>query len=123
MRCFTHSDVDAVAICKACGRALCHSCIAAVGRSCACKERCEGDVSAQADVLERGRTVYQKTASIYFRNGVFVVLMGLAFCILGTPVFSRGTLSSSNAVFFGLGLLFIGWGISSFVSARRFRKK
>jgi hypothetical protein len=94
-----------------------------VGRACACKDRCEGDVSIQTDIIERNRTAFQKTASIYFRNGIFVVLMGLAFCTLGLPLISRGNSSPVNFVFFGLGVLFIGWGISSFVSARRFRQK
>ena len=123
MRCFTHSDVEAVALCKACGRGLCHSCVATVGRSCACLNRCESDVSAQSDIIQRGRTAYQKTASVYFRNGIFVVLMGVAFCILGFSESSHGHLSTADTVFFSLGVLFIGMGVSSFVSARRFRQK
>ena len=123
MRCFTHSDVEAVALCKACGRALCHNCVATVGRASACKDRCEGDVSAQSDIIERGRTTYQKTASVYFRNGIFVVLMGVAFCILGLSGNSHGHFSTADAVFFALGVLFIAMGISSFVAARRFRQK
>jgi len=123
MRCFTHQSVEAVAICKSCGRALCPQCVVTVGTICACRDRCEKAVEAQADVLQRSITVYQKTASTYFRNTVFVVLMGIAFCFLGAPLLSGKNSSSVNVFFFCVGLLFIAWGISQFVSGVRMRQK
>jgi hypothetical protein len=123
MRCFMHQSVEAVAICRACGRALCHDCVVTVGLACACRDRCEKAVAIQSDIIERNRSVYQKTASSYFRNGVFVALMGLAFCVLGFPAVSPGHSSPANVVFFCLGVLFIGWGISQWVSGRRLRQK
>lgn len=41
MRCFNHGVRPAVGICKACGRGLCASCAADLGRALACRGRCE----------------------------------------------------------------------------------
>ena len=46
MRCFVHHEVEAVGICRACGRALCPDCTAEVEGAVACKGRCEPLASA-----------------------------------------------------------------------------
>lgn len=53
MKCYNHSTKEAVGVCKQCGRAICHDCIAREVRSIACKERCEQHVERLDGFLER----------------------------------------------------------------------
>ena len=123
MRCFNHSTVEGVGVCRSCGRALCHDCIAEVGLSCSCKGRCEPVVATMNDLVQRGGTAYQKTSAAYFRNGILIVLFGGVFAAVGIAgVASHG---SSIGTYFMIvaGMLFSGMGISSIIAARRFRQK
>lgn len=123
MKCFYHPTVDAVALCKSCNRALCSGCIAEVGLSCSCRNRCETDVATLNDLVERGRTAYQKTSAAYFRSGLFTFLLGSVFLLLGVFGVASGTEGEWGYFFLIMGLLFAGWGISQFVSAKRMSQK
>lgn len=46
MKCFNHRELDAIAVCKHCGRALCSGCVADSSGMSACKGRCEAEVEA-----------------------------------------------------------------------------
>ena len=123
MKCFNHPTVDAVASCKSCCRGLCPDCIAEVGLSCSCRNRCETDVAILNELAERGRTAYQKSSANYFRSGWFTLLLGVSFLILGAIGISGD--ASREAVYFCLvmGVLFVGWGVSHFVSAKGIGRK
>lgn len=123
MKCFYHPTVDAVAVCKSCGRALCADCIADVGLSCSCRNRCEKDVATLNDLVERGRTAYQKTSATMFRTALFALLLGLLFLVVGV----RGALSQPGGeweyLWLLVGILFSGWGVSHLLSARKMSQK
>ena|SRR5690242_9353635 len=123
MKCYNHSDVEAVGVCKSCGRALCRECIAEVGLSLSCKSRCESVVAAMNDLVERGSTAYQKTSATYLRNGIFISLLGILFSILGVLSFVGGDRTFWSYFLMIAGLLFLSLGVSSFVSAKKFRQK
>jgi hypothetical protein len=123
MKCYTHRDIEAVAVCRSCGRALCRECVTEVGLSCSCKGRCESVVAAMNELVERGRTAYQKTSVLQHRNGVFIILLGVAFLALGVIDLSRGEASEWTYFVFAAGVLFAGMGVSSLIAARRFREK
>lgn len=123
MKCYYHPTVDAVATCKSCCRALCRDCIAEVGLSCSCRGRCEADVSTLNDLVERGRTAYQKTSANYFRSGVFVTMLGVIFLSLGVVGVTSSESSEWSYFFLFVGLIFSGWDVSHFVSARKMRQK
>ncbi len=123
MKCFNHQSVDAVAICKSCNRALCPGCIAEVGLSCSCRNRCEADVATHNDLLERGRTAYLKTSASYFRSGVFMIIMGIGFVLVGVSFLARGEGVLMVLLPIFMGLLFACWGVSSWVSAKRLKQK
>lgn len=119
MRCFYHGDLEAVAVCKSCGRGVCHDCTSEVGTGTACRNRCETDVEALNDMIERGKTTHQKASSTYSRNGLFGILSGAVFMGVGVFEFDGGML-----YFFGiLGGLFMIHGISQFTIARRYARK
>ena len=123
MKCFYHPAVDAVALCKSCSRALCVDCIAEVGLSCSCRNRCEADVATLNDLVERGRTAYQKTSSTYFRTGLFTFLLGAVFLVLGGFGVASGVAEAPAYFLLVIGVLFAGWAFSYFVSARRMNQK
>lgn len=75
------------------------------------------------DLVERGRTAYQKTSATYFRSGLFTLLLGVPFLILGSVGVSSGTGGEWGYFLLVMGILFIGWGVSHFVSARRMSQK
>ena len=123
MKCFYHPTVDAVATCKSCCRALCRDCISEVGLSCSCRGRCEADVTTLNELIERGRTAYQKTSASYFRSGIFVSLLGAIFILVGALGGPNSEHSEWNYFSLFVGIIFAGWGISHFVSAKRLSQK
>jgi hypothetical protein len=83
MRCFTHREIEAVAVCRGCGRGTCSECLTDVGGVIACRGRCEGRVAALEQVLAgdgaarlRGRETYRLAAQQQrMRAIVFLVLL------------------------------------------------
>jgi predicted phage tail protein len=120
MRCFYHGDVDGVAICKSCGRAICHECCADVGTYAACRNRCEPDVQSLGDLIARNKTAYGKTSAQTMRSGLFTLLMGALFMGLSWYL-QRG--DGPNYILLSLGALFALYGISQIFAARRWREK
>jgi len=91
MKCFYHQDKDAVAICKSCHRGVCADCSADVPPGIACRGKCEADVAALNLMLERSKTVCQKTGVAYRRNALAVLIMGVVFIGIGLlPVLVGG---------------------------------
>src|SRR5262245_17692043 len=123
MKCFNHSTFEAVGVYRSCGRSLCHDCITEVGLSCSCKNRCESVVATMNDLVERGRTAYQKQSVLQFRNGVFIILLGVIFIALALFRFSSGDASEWTYFFLAAGVLFACLGVVSLISAKRFRQK
>ena len=91
--------------------------------SCSCRGRCETDVATLNDLVERGRTAYQKTSASYFRSGIFVTLLGVVFAFLGSISVRSPEHSEGSYFLFFMGIVFAGWGVSHFVSAKRMNQK
>jgi len=74
-------------------------------------------------LVERGRTAYQKTSAAYFRSGIFVTLLGAIFALLGLAGVTSSEPSKSSYFLLFMGVIFAGWGVSHFFSARKMRQK
>ena len=120
MKCFYHGDVDAVAICKWCGHGVCRDCCADTNGSAACRNRCEADVTALNDMIQRNKTSFHKASSAYTRNGIFITVIGALFAGIGSYTW---TPERPQYFLTMLGVLFVFYGISQFNLARRFRAK
>ena len=121
MKCFNHRELDAIAVCKHCGRGVCPTCATEVGTATACKGRCEADVAAINDLMMRGRTAYQKGSATHYKLAVFCGLMGVIMGGFGFMVRSEG--SPAWGVFFLFGLVFLlGAGMFTH-SARRLQQR
>jgi hypothetical protein len=120
MKCFYHPNVDAVGVCKSCGRALCRDCITEVGLSCSCKGRCESVVATMNDLVVRGGSAYQKSGALQIRNGILITLLGGLFAV---PGFLNGDNSPWTYFMIGAGIIFAIMGLSSIYSGVRFKQK
>lgn len=118
MKCFNHREIDAIAVCKHCGRALCPNCAAEVELAAACKGRCEVEVAAILDAHERAKTAYQKVAATTVRSAVFIGMLGFVFAILG--IFGWGKGGGFSLI---MGTIFLLWSAFSFNSAKRYRNR
>lgn len=58
MICFTHHDSPAVAICKACGRAVCPSCAIDMEYAVACSEGCKTEASELHLMNAKAKRIY-----------------------------------------------------------------
>jgi hypothetical protein len=123
MKCFNHSTVEAVGVCRSCGRCLCHGCIQEVGLSCSCRNRCESVVATMNDLVVRGRTAYQKSSTLQLRNGIFISLLAIIFISLSVFRFVQGDASEWTYFFLAAGVLFGGLGVVALIAAKRFREK
>ena len=90
---------------------------------CSCCGRCEADVATLNDLVERGRTAYQKTSATFFRSGIFVTMLGTIFGLVGWMGIRGGSRAPWSYFLLLMGLIFAGWGISHFVSARKMSQK
>jgi hypothetical protein len=80
-------------------------------------------VARHNDLIERGLAVYPKTAATYARSGVFILVMGACFSLLGVVPILGGNKSLPNYIFATMGVLFICWGILQFRAAKKWRNK
>jgi hypothetical protein len=113
MECFAHEGRPAVGTCRACGKGVCRSCAADLGRGLACAGRCEEPARALIASLEQSiriqglsggmvhaaRTLWIGIAWVSLAVGVFVVLFGLSLprfreiALLGIPFLGIGALT------------------------------
>lgn len=111
MKCFNHDGADAVAICKNCNKALCHTCAVDVGNGVACTGDCEGEVRALNELIRRNRTAAQKTGYAYNRNAIVYALIALVFVYLSFDAFHSGrtpmlVMTVGSAVIFAMAAFF-----------------
>jgi hypothetical protein len=117
MKCFYHAQVDAVAVCKNCGRGLCPGCAVDLGNGTACRGRCEAEVQALVELQQRSKTGYQKAASAAGRTALWLSLTCLAFVAAGLVAWNSG---GGMLLFFGA--VFLLGAVFSYITARRFRR-
>ena len=121
MKCYFHPEIDAVAICKNCGKGICPECAADVENGMACRNSCEEKVKAINSLFEKSQNsyltanrTYKITAVIYKNLSIWLLLIGTAFLIFGII---QGLL-----LLFILGILFIISAVFSFTEAQKLKK-
>ncbi len=77
MKCFNHRELDAIAVCKHCGRALCSTCVSDVGGISSCKGKCEAAVAATLAEVEQHRRSLDLQGPIWNGLARFCYLLGL----------------------------------------------
>lgn len=119
MKCYTHRNADAIAVCRSCGRALCPDCVSEVGLACACKNRCEADVKRFNEMIAQGRPGPVNPAKLVsYDRAIFMMAMGLGFIGFGLFYFKG---QGPNWFMVVLGAAFFSFGVSQFFVTRKFR--
>jgi hypothetical protein len=107
MRCFNHNDVEAVAICPSCGKALCASCITGDGPECACSPECADYAAARRRefaLLSKRQSKSTLAAEIgCYSSGALSTILGVVLGVFYDAFFLVW------AVPFGLCLLLAGF--------------
>lgn len=116
MKCFYHNHFDAVALCKNCNRGVCTGCAIDVTNGTACRDRCEAQVAAVNEIIERGKTGYQKTSDAYMRNAILYGLLGAVMCLVGALTWPTGI------IMLGLGVVMLIGAMFSYSSSRKIRQ-
>src|SRR5438046_1412006 len=123
MRCFEHPNVEAVGVCGACGKGLCRDCAAESGRILACKGKCEPETRRLRDLRDfsyaqanRTHTLMQRARAISTRSALFLIVMGIGFCIW--PATNHSTLKDAGVLYM-MGALFLAFGLLNLLSARK----
>lgn len=119
VKCF-YDQQEAVGICKNCGRGVCQDSSVTVGKSLACKGRCEGEITLVNDLMARSRKAYPRAAGIYARYAAVPAVLGVLS--LGYAVFDQETLGSMTGFYFGLGVAMLLAAGLSLYNARRIKK-
>ncbi len=122
MKCFNHEHMDAVGVCRSCGRGLCRDCVAEVGLSCSCKGECEKVVATMNDLVERGRTAYQKMSAVQLRFGIAFALFGVILLALSSLYFADAQ-SEYGYFLLACSVPLLVLGALMIYSARRLREK
>ncbi|HEY3902145.1 MAG TPA: hypothetical protein VGM54_26265 [Chthoniobacter sp.] len=122
MYCYFHGDVAAVAVCKACGRGICHDCSAEVGASMGCRNRCESEVELIDDLRRRSLKMATLMTRLYWGMGLGLSLIGL-MTIMGSLWSLRSAEPNLGGVFFGGVFLAGGIGCICFALRTKGSKK
>ena len=90
MKCYYHSDRDAVGTCKSCGKGLCPECAVDLGKGLACRDRCEVDANAVIELIEQNIRMSPKAdqamnaaLGIRARAAMFNLVIGAVFVLWG----------------------------------------
>jgi hypothetical protein len=91
MKCINHDNVDAVGICKYCGRAICKQCILQNDLDViVCSQKCLDEVTLGQDMVEKAKVAYGLKPGripvnmiLYFVFGAILFFLGLLIVIGG----------------------------------------
>lgn len=118
MKCFYHNNSDAVGICKNCNKGICVACAVEVGNGLACGGRCEAEVGAVNELIQRNKASHQKTSGAYAQYALWLTLAGMVFIGYGLLESRRG----GTLLFALLGLIFLLGAFFSYSSSKKFRR-
>jgi hypothetical protein len=120
VNCYHHPQTTAVGLCKNCSRGLCPACANDEGFGLACKGRCESEVKAVSQLIEKSKGTYARTWAIYVRAAFLYGLMGLFF-LLFSRIFKNSP-PELHYLFIGFGILLLLGAVLSLINAGRIKK-
>ena len=82
MKCFNHRELDAIAVCKHCGKAVCSQCLADTGGGIACRGDCEVFVRRS---FEQQGELFRSSKVGYFGLAAFLASAGVGFLFFSFP--------------------------------------
>jgi hypothetical protein len=112
MKCFRHPDVDAVALCKQCCKALCAACAVEGQGGISCSGTCAEKVERQHTLLHGARQSLGAAAAALRRSAYFMAVAGAAMLVLGLV----GDLSIATT----MGAVLLAFGLFGTLKGRKF---
>ena len=119
MRCFRHSQSEAVAICKHCSKGVCPECVDDTGFGVVCSPQCKEEVLSLRAMVERNRRSFSLASKSQTRHAALLSLFGVAFVAFSLTE-RRDSGSFAFFMVFGV-IMFVGAALS-FLSARKWAK-
>jgi hypothetical protein len=119
MKCFNHPERDSIAICKACGKAICHECAQETEAGIACQQSCADSLLKENELYSKQAAHLKNLQRMNFLGSFFSIGMGILFIYFS----SQGFGLVYDFVFL-LGVSFTVYGIvAQFVNMVIFFKK
>ncbi|WP_156397980.1 hypothetical protein [Duganella sp. Root336D2] len=111
MECFEHSGSNSVGVCKACGKAVCRTCVVDAGVAIACSDRCAKEAADVHEMNQRGKKLYGiGTDRKNLPSGVVMwLLLGALFSGYGIYASLRSREPEWFLLLFGAVSFFIAW--------------
>lgn len=106
MKCFNHPDRDTVAICMACGRAVCRECAHDSGYGTYCRESCQRVLTERHELQTMQGSQLKHAGRMALLGTLFSLVMGIIFII-----FSQAGFGIVYDLVFLLGWGFIIYGL------------
>lgn len=91
MKCFNHREIDAIGLCRSCGKSLCPECYVLVGESISCKGSCEAKVRILNRMLEQNAQIIAKSNQAMMSAAKYSLVMGVIFIGFGVWQLSVGS--------------------------------
>lgn len=79
MKCFNHPSAEAIGICRACSKGLCHECAADLGYGLACKNTHVAEVENLNALISRNLKITSVSKKGKFVVPAFFAFIGLVF--------------------------------------------
>ncbi|MGJ4789179.1 hypothetical protein EHQ52_17010 [Leptospira koniambonensis] len=119
MKCYSHNEQDAIAICKHCNKALCSICAVDTGLGISCHGLCEQEVKFYGELLNKSKKTYATTAGTFKRSSLIYLLLGIVFLGFGFLNLSNGV----AILMIPAGVVFILGSYLNYSSGNKFLKK
>jgi len=119
MKCYNHTNIDAVGICKNCNKGLCKDCLTEVENGIACTSSCVDEVYKVNALINRSKNAYKTTGGAHLRNAYMLGIMGIGFIFFGLNS------SITYLIWFlsVMGLTFIIGAIFSYTSYKKYNNQ
>ena len=79
MKCYNHPEREAVAVCRACGKAVCKECGLETGNGIACRQSCTDILAEKTEYYSRQAAHLKNLKRLNFLGSLFSIGMGLLF--------------------------------------------
>jgi D-arabinose 1-dehydrogenase-like Zn-dependent alcohol dehydrogenase len=117
VRCYNHSDRDAIGICRACNKGLCTECAVDLGFALSCRGEHEQRVAATDAMVARAARVQDSAAWAKYAGPAFFGFCGIVMAYYGLTTSEMGGFLSL------LGVAFLGLGAFLLVANRKAYRK
>ncbi len=126
MQCFNHPTYEAAGVCRNCGRALCHDCIAICEEAVACKGKCEARVEAIQQMITTNQVTSRALPGQVRQNGIYAMACGVLFALMGGIFFVLVGADFGRflgAIFILLGVMIALRGVAALRISRKYASK